>query len=153
MKRRGIIALCASYLLFALSPHFELISHSHAHGDRPHHHHFLSAHDVALEREVLNASIPELSGAEPNAEIERPNADAAKPPQGSRLPQGTSGLKEGGWGVHSHGQEDPNIAALGITASEVRLVITPLLRQEPPVACTTDRPAPRAGARAPPARA
>ena len=142
--------LCVVYLLFALAPHFETLSHSHAHGDRAHHHNFLSAHDVALERAVLAASVPELSGATPQSEVEARAPETIAPRRA--LPQGTHGLQAGQVNRHSHGQEDPNLLALGSVARAVQLVFAPLPRRETPVTFVTDRAALRASARAPPAR-
>ena len=143
------VALCAAYLLFALAPHFETLSHSHAHGDRAHHHNFLSAHDVALERAVLAASIPELADAVPQSEVEArtPETIAPRP----ALPAGTHGLQSGQTSKHSHGQEDPNLLALGSVARAVQLVFAPLPRRETPVTFVTERAALWASARAPPA--
>jgi len=157
LKRRSTFALCLVYVLFSLAPHFELLTHSHAYGDRPHTHHFLSAHDIQLEREVLSAAIPGGADAGSRPEETPPAASVKQDSEGCShgtvLPPGAQGLKKGGWAAHTHGQEDPNVAALRSPARDLHLACAPLPRQEPPVACATDRPAPRAGARAPPARA
>ena len=150
--------VCVAYLLFTLSPHFETLSHTHAHGDRPHHHDFLSAHDVALERAVLTAAVPALSGAEPRSEVAREVESLASEKVSSQnalpnlpnLPEGTQGLRAGGSNRHSHGQEDPNLLALGSLAREIHLVFAPLPRFENPVTIVTERAALWASARAPP---
>ena len=153
VKRKGFIALCAAYVLFALSPHYETLSHTHAGGDHPHHHNFLSAHDVALERAVLAASVPALSNAEAQGEV-YPGLSEAAPPKVSipkPLPKGTLGWQAGKPRCHTHGQEDPNLVALGSVVREVRLAFAPLPRLEAPRAVLTECEALRALARAPPA--
>jgi hypothetical protein len=144
------MAFCAAYLLFLLSPHFETLTHSHAHDGRAHHHDFLSAHDVALERALLTASIPGIEGAGPRGEI----AAAARPKvaPGEAMPPGTAALRSAAANRHTHGQEDPNLTAIGSSARPVRLAYAPLPTPEAPAARAAERPALRAGARAPPVR-
>jgi hypothetical protein len=148
MKRRGFTALCAAYLLFVLSPHFETLSHSHAGDARAHHHKFLSAHDVALERALLTASLAGAPDAEPQSEVAPGAYTASCPPQPASAD--VSGLREGKAARHMHGQEDPNLLALGSQALPVRLVFAPLPRLETPAVLAAERAALRAAARAPP---
>jgi hypothetical protein len=144
------MAFCAAYLLFLLSPHFETLTHSHAHDGRAHHHDFLSAHDVALERALLTASIPGIAGVGPRGE----SAAALRPKvaSGEAVPQGTAALRTAAANRHTHGQEDPNLLALGSQALPVHLVFAPLPRLETPAVLAAEAPVPRAGARAPPVR-
>jgi hypothetical protein len=103
--------LAFAYLFFLLFPHFAAITHSHANDGGAHHHAFLSAHDLVLEREALEAA-PQ---GEPNGELA---PDAVDP-----IPDILQTLKIVGPGLvpeaaraHTHFQEDPNLPALALPA-------------------------------------
>jgi hypothetical protein len=103
-------SLAFAYLFFLLFPHFAAITHTHAQDGRPHHHAFLSAHDLVLERAALEEAIPQ---GEPNGELAPEGAD----------PKTLTTVKASGSGItpmpsraHTHFQEDPNLPALAMAA-------------------------------------
>ncbi len=148
VKRRSLTALCVAYVFFCLSPHFGITSHVHAGGDHPHHHVAASTHDVALERALFSA-LPALPvKASPQMEIANREAPS---PSCAHVEAGAQGLRTK-TGRHSHGQEDPNLLALGSIALNVQLVFAPLPRLEAPVTVVTERAPLWASARAPPVR-
>ncbi len=145
--RAGGVAwgICLLYVLFLFAPRFELFSHVHEHGDRPHHHGFLSAHDAVLQQTVRalgEAPAPKGSSGAGSA-----SANALLP-----LEAGVAGVAPQKGIVHSHYQEDPNLLGLGSDPSRI-----PEARVFPPAVPPAERPAATAHvaatARAPPSPA
>jgi hypothetical protein len=109
-KVMGRIApgLALAYLFFLLFPHIDAVSHVHEGGGHAHHHGFLSAHDVALERAALEAvprGIPK-NGVDFG---DVPPALFAVGDYGRSL---TASADAG----HTHFQEDPNLPGTGSPA-------------------------------------
>jgi hypothetical protein len=143
---RGLWALCAAYLLFSLSPHFETVRHAHAGGDEAHHHAAVSLHDAAVERAILIAA-----GTGPSAEGPRTHvAVANKPARRAALPRGTHGLQPGEGTFHAHGLKDPNFLSLSCAPGEFRFGFARIPRPEAPRLFPAETVPLPAQARAPP---
>jgi hypothetical protein len=111
--RRLAGGLAYAYVFFLLFPHFDAISHVHAGADSGHHHDFLSAHDVGLER----AALTEVPQGVPNAEIDPGMSSSPKfsaPVSASFFTgEGGKSLTSSRDAAHTHFQEDPNLPGLG----------------------------------------
>jgi hypothetical protein len=142
--RRMAPGLALAYLFFLLFPHFDAVSHVHDGGEHAHHHDFLSAHDVALEREALT----ELPQGVPNGEID----PGAPPSKNSSLRflvgEGGKSLAASRAGAHTHFQEDPNLPVLGTLP-----VSDAVVSARPPVPESVPGFTPALAAQASPARA
>jgi hypothetical protein len=100
-----------AYVFFLLFPHFAAITHTHTNVGRSHHHAFLSAHDLVLERAALEAA-PQ---GEPNGELASEVTDLN--PRTIRIAR-TIGpaLTAATPRAHTHFQEDPNLPVLALSA-------------------------------------
>jgi hypothetical protein len=120
--RRQTSGLVIAYVFFLLFPHFEAVSHVHDGGEGLHHHKFLSAHDVALEREALGAFPQGNPGGELAPTPARPSKTYAPYAVGE---YGRS-LTDSNPPAHTHFQEDPNLPALGVDSGSPTGVLTAL---------------------------
>ena len=143
-----------AYLLFSVSPHFKSVTHTHTGGDHPHHHNYLSAHDVALERFILAEVGDVLEGAEAHAEVQPEVRTEVRAEVSGKLlvpPAGTQGIHAKS-DRHTHSQSDPNLISVLSAARAVQFSFAQLTRIEPTATPVADAEALRASARAPPVR-
>ena len=136
-----------AYLFFNAFPHFDALTHSHSHGGAFHTHGFTTSHDLALERAAFAALTNDGS------ELPLPTAPS-DPEESPHVPieAGTQGIKAGGsLFFHSHYQEDPNLAALGVAAILALILLGLIHRMKLPPIPFFARQALNPSARGPPA--
>lgn len=105
--RRLTAGIVLAYLFFLLFPHFDAVSHVHEGGEHAHHHGFLSAHDVALERAALEA-VPQGVPKNGVAFTDVPHALSSV-----IVGEHGRGLTTSSPAAHTHFQEDPNLPGTG----------------------------------------
>jgi len=124
LSRRVSLSFVFVYVFFLLFPHFDAVTHTHEGGAESHHHSFLSAHDVALERAVLavapegrpQGELAQQARLGTKSTVKRSVKTQASTPSlknGSEAPHQGPHFSDPDRKAHTHLQEDPNLPTLG----------------------------------------